>query len=228
MLKKISIAFLAGIFLAGLGTGASLAQTSTPYLNLSNVTATGSNIFITRLPIRLPTGSYILKDVTIHIDADANGVLKINPATPVQATSPGLISNTFRTGNYLWTSNTDYGFKLTGPIAVPGRSVSKWIADVLPGKARYYGVPLVFYVGSLSSHPNYTRLSAAGITGSEYSYGIVGADYYYAVAGEAYWGTGAIVGYSQSGNLITIASFTRYNPRRDENLPIAYFTFRAQ
>lgn len=230
-MKNWSISLLAGAALADLGATAALAQTPaaaaapTIFLDSSNVIATGSIISLNRLPIKLPSGAIIYKDVTIQLNSDAVGLVSdVSPI--VQSVSP-VLPNSFRAGIYVLPTSPAYGFALTGPSAVPGRAVSKWEVNPTAGKgegASISGVPAIFYVGALSNNPFYaTRLQPAGITNPEYSYGIVGSP---AEGGRPY-STNTIVGFSQSGGQLSIASFTDANGR-DQNVPVVTRTYSLQ
>ncbi len=226
-MRKLSLAVLAGTALAGVGATAAIAASSTIYLDYSNVIATGSSIFLNRLPIQLPSGTIIYKDVTIQLNSDSTGLVSdVSPI--VQATSPNLLSANFRAGTYVLPSITSSGFAMTGPGAVPGSVMTKWEVNATPTKSQYCGSPAVFYAGPLSAHPSTTRLKAAGITSTEYSYGIIGAGAGCSSYSGASFLTGALVGFSQSGSLLTIASFTTYSDGKDHNVPVQSITYRLQ
>jgi hypothetical protein len=203
------------------------ATDSSIYLEYSNVTAVGPTITITRLPILKPDGKFIYKDVIIQLKSDSSGNLTYVPSTPQQKLSPSLISNRFVAGTYVYPGNTNEGFILSGPSGVPGRSVTKFEVNKSPSLRDYCGVPAIFYVGALSANPNYARIKAAGITSTEYSYGIIGGSVSCGINGGTF-GTGALVGFSQSGNLLTIASFTKQIGGKDQNTPVSFITYRAK
>ena len=180
-----------------------------------------------RLPILLPNGTIIYKDVTIQLNSDSTGLVSdVSPI--VQATSPNLLSANFRAGTYLWPANTNLGFAMSGPGAVQGSVMTKWEINATPTKNQYCGIPAIFYAGPLSAHPSAARLKAAGITSVEFSYGIIGAGAGCAYYVNASFSPGALVGFSQSGNLLTIASFTTYGDGKDHNVPVQTITYRLQ
>ena len=69
-MKTLSLVALAATAVAGMGATATFAASPTIYLDSSNVIATGSNIYLNRLPILLPNGTIIYKDVTIQLNSD--------------------------------------------------------------------------------------------------------------------------------------------------------------
>lgn len=211
---------------AALAQSAEPAATSasTVILDYSNVVATGSTIILNRLPIKLPNGSYIYKDVTINLTASTTGVLTVSPAKPAQTASPPVLSAKFNAGTYVYPSNPNYGLVLVGPSVVSAQSITRWQTNAEPTLGRYCGIPTTFYVGDIKQNPLYaTRLKPAGIASTEYSYGIIedGA------ACNGQWGAGTIIGASQSGDYLTIASF-RTTAGQDAATPQARYTYRLK
>ncbi len=232
-MKNLFLACVAGATLAVAGVGLAgpvYAATVTPtiYLDYSNVIATGSTIIINRLPIQKSDGTIIYKDVTIQLKTDANGLLTVSPSTPVQVLSPPVLSANFKAGIYALPSAIGAGLALTGPGVVPGNVMTKWEVNATPTKSPYCGMPAVFYVGPLTSNPYYARLKAAGITSAEYSYGIIGGGGGCTAPNNGSYAPGALVGFSQSGSLLTIATFTTYSDGKDHDLPVTSFTYRIQ
>jgi hypothetical protein len=91
---------------------------------------------------------------------------------------------------------------------------------VLPPASPYRKWAVVFLIpglGSLANHPLATRLQNAGITSTAWSYGLAGA-YCYNI-----WRVNGIVGLSQVGKTLTIASFTVGNT--DKSLPVEQITY---
>jgi hypothetical protein len=223
-MKLTSVITVSSLSILAIGDSAYAAD-STIYLDYSNVSAAGSTITITRLPIKLPSGSFIYKDVTVQLAADGNGALTYSPSTPVQPLSPPLKTNNFLAGTYQYTPETGYGFALSGPSGVPGSTETKWETNAVAGETNTCGTPAVFYVGPLASNPNYARIHAAGITSTEYSYGVIGGG---SVCGTnengGDWAANALVGFSQSGTLLTIATFTN-SSIKDQSTPVTYYNF---
>jgi hypothetical protein len=179
---------------------------------------------LNRLPIKLPTGTIIYKDVTIQLQSDSTGLISaVSPI--VQAPSPPVLSANFKAGIYVAPNDPRYGFALTGPGSVSGNVATKWEVNATPTKLFAYGdcgVPAVFYVGPLGDNPFYAaRLKPGGITNTEYSYGIVGSP----AACNAPYATNAIVGFSQSGGELSVASFT--DASGDHNVPVVTHTYNT-
>jgi hypothetical protein len=143
----------------------------------------------------------------------------------VQAPSPPVLSANFKAGIYVYPNDPRYGFALTGPGLVSGNVATKWEVNLTPTKfaGALCGVPAVFYVGPLGDNPFYAaRLKPAGITNTEYSYGIVGSPSQCL----APYATNAIVGFSQSGGELSIASFTDATGK-DHNVPVVTHTYNT-
>lgn len=198
-----------------------------PFLQYSSVLATGSTISLNRLPVKLPNGTVIYKDIAIQLQNDAAGLVSV--VVPItQVVSPALLSANFKAGIYVAPANPKYGFAMSGPGVVPGSSVSKWEVNITPTKlaaGNSCGVPAIFYVGALARNPNYaSRLQPAGITSVEYSYGLMGSP---AVSCTPLWAPGSIVGFSQSNDMLIIAKFTDA-AGVDHNVPVETRTYRLE
>lgn len=193
-------------------------------LDYANVVATGSTIILNRLPIKLPNGSYIYKDVTINLTASTTGVLTVSPAKPAQTASPPVLSAKFNAGTYVYPSNPNYGLVLVGPSVVAAQSITRWQTNAAPTLLKYCGIPTTFYVGDIKQNPLYaTRLKPAGITSTEYSYGIIEDG---STCG-GQWGAGTIIGASQSGDYLTVASF-KTTTGQDAATPQSRYTYRLK
>ncbi len=226
-MRKLFILFFGAVISAGIGASAAVAQTAgTIYLDYANVIATGSTIILNRLPIKTSNGTITYKDVTIGLKWDS--ISGLSSAILTKTPSPAVLSASFQAGVYGLTSNLNEGLALTGPGVVPGNSMSKWEVNATTGKTPYCGTPAIFYVGALTDNPFSVRIKAAGITNIEYSYGIVGSGAACIGSASGSWSANALVGFSQSGPLLTIATFTTSSDGKDHNVPVTTYTYQVQ
>lgn len=185
----------------------------------STLTGSGDTVLATRVPAIASTGATIYWDVTLLFDIDENGNLTLDPAYPQIVKSPNLITGNFVPGNYVGPSTVLNGEALitvAGPGVGPG-GTTEWTLTTSPGAASCtYPSTATWYVGSLASNPLSARLKKAGITSTAYSYGTGGSEDCYTD-----WETGALLGFSQVGNTITIYTFSAdgtidYNTPKDQ------------
>jgi hypothetical protein len=119
-----------------------------------------------------------------------------------------------------------------GLIAVSGPAVTDagatmWSLAAAPGTdPGLYIASISWYVGPIANNPFATRINAAGITSTAYSYGILtgGPDC------EQPWCSGSsgnLVGLSQTGNILSIATFST-NGVNDRTSPYGLLTFTLQ
>ena len=66
-----------------------------------------------------------------------------------------------------------------------------------------YPSSATWYVGPIANSPLAARLKAAGITSTAWSYGVTGGEACY-----NNWPDNTLIGLSQTGNKLTIVSFT--------------------
>ena len=220
---------MAAAIISGLMHMAQAQGSSTPMFQNATITGSGSTITATRVPVLLSTSLVIYVDVTIQFNADQNGALSI-AGSPTIAPSATPITGNFVAGTYLGP-NTMFNGKgllvLSGP-AVGDGGTTMWSLTTAPGTdPGVYPVSTTFWVGPLANNPYATRLNAASITSTAYSYGIASAQ-----AGECAtpWcagNTGNIIGVAQTGNVLTIASFSD-NGTLDKNVPYSILTFTRQ
>ena len=210
------------MLLAGAAPGVALAQTaqSTPYLQDSSITGFGSTITINRLPIAVSGGGFVFKDVTVTLTTDGSGTLSSNAAvTQAQSVSP--ITSNIMAGTYYLTNNSYNELLVSGPSSIGKGGEAEWtLSPVQSGYGAYpCGSPGEFYTGPLSSNPFYARLKAAKITSTEYSYGVVDSG----TGCSSPFATGAIIGVSQVGDNLKIASFT--NNGKDQSTPVTSYVY---
>jgi hypothetical protein len=180
------------------------ASASQPYVEFSGISGNAGTISISRVPILLPNGQVIYKDLTLLLQANATGVL--SSSIPIQMTSLPLPAQPLQSGIYVDVANAAYGFEMTGAGQLPN-GVGKWIIRLATGINADCGIPATIYTGPLNASPLAARLSAAKITSSEYSYGVIdngGGGY----CGALSWYPNYLIGVSQVGNQVEFALFT--------------------
>jgi hypothetical protein len=184
------------------------AVASPPYAQFANSTITASvdTIVASWVPVVTATKT-TYQDVTIVFSVDASGNLTVAPGYPKIVPAPSVIVSNFKAGTYVGPSSV---FSGNAVVAVSGPGVTKggateWSLAAAPGAATCtYPTSATWYVGTLTNNPLYQqRIKPAGITSTAWSYGIVGS---YQCGGN--WDTKALIGLSQTGNTITIVSFT--------------------
>ena len=197
---------------------ASAQAPNPPYALFQNaaITASGNTINATRVPVVTQSGVPVYVDVAIQFSVDNNGNLSIASGFPQFTPSPALLTSQFRPGTYAGPS-TLLGGKARIVVSGPGIATggaSQWSLSAGPG-ADPCTIPLsaTWYDGSPGSGPYASRIAAAKITSTDWSYGIATS-----VASSCQtttgikpgnWIYGALIGLSQTGNTLTITSFTQ-------------------
>jgi len=208
--------------------------TATPSMQLqyASIVGTGNTVTISRVPVTTSTGTIVFEDITTQFAVGANGQITIAAGSPKYLVSPTLPVANFKAGLYdgpNFGANSDYqGMQVV--VAGPGTAAAvatEWTLTTpttstasctYPGSATWYvGAP------TDPNNPLAARLKAAGITSTAYSYGIMGGGN--GGCGPKYaWYGNALIGVSQSGNTITIASFTYQNSDQSSSVDQITYT----
>ncbi len=196
------------------------------YASLSGIDKT---ITATRVPVTT-AGRTTYKDVTLQFDVDADGNLTLSVGYPTIVSSPEVQVSSFRAGTYAGPKNIANGKAIVtvGGPGVSGGGGSSWslLASGDADKCTYPG-SATWYVGPLENSPQAARLKKAGITSTAWSYGVsgVGPSYSCLSDRDAYhnWENGSLIGVSQSGNTLTVASFTYWGT--DKSAPVDQITY---
>jgi hypothetical protein len=198
------------------------------YAEFQYATLTGSNntLNVTMLPVVLGNGSVVYKNLTLEVDVNpTTGAITVASGYPKVTAAPTPQVSSFKAGNYVGPGGTSATqtqlLTVTGPGVTSG-GATMWSVSVSPGATGCtYPTTANFYVGSLNSSPLISRLKAAGITSTAYSYGIMGEP---ACSSDNWWDNGALLGFSQTGNALTIVSFT-YGGSEDQATPGSQITY---
>lgn len=185
----------------------------------SALTGSGNTVVATRVPSVNSTGQTLYWDVTLLFDVASDGSLTLDPDYPQIVKSPSLFTSGFQAGNYVGPSTVlggDALITVAGPGVGPG-GTTEWTLTASSGAASCtYPSSATWYVGPLASNPIESRLKAAGITSTAYSYGTGSGPCY------VQWETNSLLGFSQVANTITVYSFT---DNGDKSTPVAQITY---
>ena len=198
-------------------------QTPTVVFQNSTLTGSGNTINATRVPVVISSTLTIYVDMTMQFNVDSNGNLTMVSGYPRIVPSPTLLTGNFKAGTYVAPSTK---FNGKGYITVSGPGVSDggataWSFMTSSGAdASTSPVSGNWYVGPIANNPAADRLKKAGITSTALSYGVGSGTNAF---GDVVWATGALIGVSQTGNAITITSFSDFNG--DHAGPTAQITY---
>jgi len=187
------------------------AQTPQAFFERSTLTGSGNTVSATNVPVVI-SGITVYVNVTMQFNVDHNGNLTLSSGYPQVVAAPNLLSGSFMAGTYVGPSSVASGAALvtvSGPGVTDG-GASTWSLSATTGADKCtYPVSATWYVGPIASNPMAARLTKAGITSTAWSYGVSGVGVTNA-CNAGYWTFqgGALIGVSQSGNKITVASFT--------------------
>ena len=200
------------------------AQTTTvtPHSHFGDatITSTNSTIDALRVPAYDSEGKVHYWDVEFVFDTDDMGNLTLAAGYPMINPSDNPLTAHFKPGIYVAPNGAKIA--VSGPGVTSGGATEWSLAQ--SGSTCAFPYSATWYVGSISSNPLYARLKKVGITSTAYSYGILGTN---SSCGSNYWDGGSILGFSQTGNTLTIVSFT-YASDEDASTPQAEITYTYQ
>jgi hypothetical protein len=162
---------------------------------------------------------------------DHNGNLTLSSGYPQVVAAPNLLSSSFMAGTYVGPSTAANG-KATVTVSGPGVTdggATTWSLSAAPTSdpCTYPGTA-TWYVGPVANSPVAARLKSAGITSTAWSYGVSSSP---GCGGDSNHWTGpagaALIGVSQSGNGITLATFSswNYSALTDNSTPTGQITY---
>jgi len=207
--RKAAQLAICALAFAPLFAATAFAQTAkTPHADFqySTVTGTTNTVNVTRVPSVNAEGTISYWDISVVFDSDATTGEPAVDSSTVKA-SPKLYVNNFKQGTYIAPSTYFAGsglIALTGPGVTNGGATEWSVATASGANACTAPGSATFYVGPIASNPLYSRLKAAGITSTAYSYGLDGGD----TCDGDWWLGGGILGFAQTGNALTIVSFS--------------------
>jgi hypothetical protein len=204
--------------------------TPAPYAELQYATLTGTSntINATMVPVVLSNGTIVYKNLTIPLKvtetvSGTTTTVTVTAGTVTEVASPTPQVSSFKAGTYVGPGGgSTQVINLSSP-GVTSNGATEWsIAAASSATGCTYPTTGTFYVGALANNPLYARLKKAGITSTAYSYGLLGSGNTCFPGGAWYGGT--IVGLSQTGNSLTIYSFTE-NSTQDQSTPYDQITY---
>jgi hypothetical protein len=175
---------------------------TTPYAEFQNSTLTGSTntIAVSNLPVVTGTGSIIYDNVTIQFDVAPDGTLTVG-STQITA-APSVYANSFEAGTYQVAGNGEF-IVVSGPGITNGGSTEWSFATTNGDCVNQYSA--AWYVGPIKNSPYYTRIKAAGVPLTGFSYGVGGGT---PGCSSSTWAPNSLLGFSQTGGQMSIVSFT--------------------
>ena len=174
-----------------------------------------------RVPVVVAPGTTVYKDITLQFDVDSGGNVTLSGGYPMIVDSQAFLVLSIQPGLYATPKTILNGkgiITITGPGVMDGGVTAFTINAGANADGCTYPSTGTFYVGPIANNPLAARLQKAGITSTAWSYGIG-----YCTCGSNAWGNNSIIGVSQVGNTITIASFTWVGT--DKNLPADQVTY---
>jgi hypothetical protein len=190
-------------------TPASYAQFQ--YATLSGTT---NALNVSQLPVVTATGT-VYKNLTLQVEVDSKGNITVAPGSPTVTAAPSTLASSFKDGNYVGPSTVNSGANLitvSGPGVVVG-GTTVWSLTASPDASTCtYPASATWWVGPPSStnNPLYIRLQNAKISSTAFSYGTIGSVGSSSCPESDYWGRGTLIGVSQTGNQLTISSFSTF------------------
>jgi len=194
----------------------------------ATVTGTTNTINATYVPLTTASGNLAYENLTIPFTAsqDSEGRFHVTAGTVIAVPSPLPQTAGFVAGNYVGPGGgTAQLITLSGP-GVNSDGSTEWSVALSPGATGCtWPQSATFYVGPLADNPLYARIKAAGITSTAYSYGVEGNQpCSTGNSGGSYWETGSLLGFVQTGNTLTVVSFS-YASSDDSDNPEAPVTY---
>jgi hypothetical protein len=188
-----------------------------PYalLQYSSLTGSGNTITATEIPVVAANGMTVYVNLVIQFNVDTNGVLSIAPNYPALTPAPTILTSGFRSGTYLGPSTYSAGkalINVAGPGATDG-GATQWSLSAASGaNPCMFPTSATWYVGPLAASTYSARVQAAGITATGWSFGVGGGSDCSVGTNPGSvplaWLADSLLGFSQIGNTITIASFS--------------------
>ena len=168
----------------------------------------------------------IYKNLTLVFNVDASGNLSIATGYPKTVAAPTPIISGFKAGKYVGPSTINGGemfIIVSGPGLASGGATEWTLAAATGASGCTFPDSASWWVGPLTSSPLYARIKAAGITSTAWSYGTASSECE-GSNNNAAWYPNTLIGISQVGNSLTIASFTD-DTHKDHNEPVDQVTY---
>jgi len=193
------------------------------------MTGSGNTLSASRVPVVTASGTTLYLDIILQFDVDADGNLTISGGYPQIVPTPVLLASTFVAGRYTGPSTIMAGntaIVVSSPGVSTGGSFQWSLSTASGADTCSYPSSATWYAGPAENSPVAARLKKINITSTAWSYGIAGAMPASVACGSMYnWNnpSGTLIGVSQAGNTLTIASFTRMG--NDSATPVDQITY---
>ena len=196
----------------------------------STLTGSGNTMTATRVPVRISSSLTIYVDITTQFNVDLNGNLTLSAGYPQIVPSATLLTGNFKAGTYVAPSTlfNGKGLVTVGGPGVTDGGTTTWSLNAATGAdASLYPVSATWWVGPIANNPYAARLNKAGITSTAYAYGIAySANCLNNAPGWCSYSPGILIGATQSGNVISLVSFTLYTGiTTDYSAPVGQLSF---
>jgi hypothetical protein len=202
------------------------ASAPAPYAEFQYATVTGTSnvINVTMLPVVSSSGAITYKNLTLQFNVSSSGAITVASGSPKVVAAPVPQAANFLAGTYVGPSTVNGGENLitvSSPGGTAGGATEWSLAAPTGANSCTYPDSATWYVGPIASNPLASRLAKANITSTAYRYGILGSQ---PCVQSDYWAAGNILGFSQTGNKLTIVSFS-YGGTEDYSTPQAQITY---
>ena len=196
----------------------------------STLTGSGNTMTATRVPVRISSSLTIYVDITTQFNVDLNGNLTLSAGYPQIVPSATLLTGNFKAGTYVAPSTlfNGKGLVTVGGPGVTDGGTTTWSLNAATGAdASLYPVSATWWVGPIANNPYAARLNKAGITSTAYAYGIAySANCLNNAPGWCSYSPGILIGATQSGNVISLVSFSLYTGiTADYSAPVGQLSF---
>jgi hypothetical protein len=183
----------------------------------STITSTNNTVQASRLPVTYEGKTYYV-DLTIALTptVSSKGVVTV-AAKPTAVASPNPIVSTFKAGTYVGPSNINGGKSIivvAGPSVLPNGGTAWTLSTNAESSSFTYPDTAVWYVEPIASNPLASRIIAAKITSTAYSFGVGDSS--------GAWCNNSLLGFAQVGNTLSISNFTNC---ADNSTPIDNITY---
>ena len=204
------------------------AASPTPLLEQATIVGAGGTLRADRVPVETATGSIVYRDILMVFSADSLGNLSLASGYPKFTRSPRILAAPFIAGDYTGPPTLASGkflVSVTGPgVGVNGST--QWLLSTSQGAEQCtYPASAFWFTGAIADNPLASRLQAAGLTSTEFSYGVAGGPCCDGLSGGGclYFYNGALLGMTQVGNVLRVVSFS--DTGNDHNSPTAQIAY---
>jgi len=167
-------------------------------------------------------------NLLLQFNVSASGGLTLAAGYSQEIPAPPPLTSSFKAGLYVGPSGVLSGkalIEVAGPGVASGGATEWTLSSAAGADPCTYPLTATWYVGPLNSeHPLTSRVTAAGITSTAYSFGT-------SVSGQCgglnnNWFANALIGVSQVGNTLTIVSFS--SGQHDYSTPQSQITYTLE